>query len=79
MTEMKERDLDMRSDPVDHPTHYQSQTGLEAIDVIEAFGLGFNLGNVAKYILRSEKKNGVEDLKKARWYLNREIEKREKK
>lgn len=61
------------SDAVDHPAHYQGN-GLEVIDVIEAFGLGFRLGNVVKYVLRAEKKDAtLEDLKKARWYLEREI------
>lgn len=59
------------------PDHYK-RGGLEAIDVIEAFDLGFNLGNVAKYILRAGHKDSrVQDLKKARYYLDREIEKEE--
>lgn len=59
---------------VDHPSHYQSST-MEVIEVIEAFDLGFNLGNAIKYILRAGKKNLlVEDLEKAVWYLKREIE-----
>lgn len=62
-----------RKSSVDHPQHYRSG-GMEAIDVIEAFGLGFNLGNVAKYVLRAGRKaDALEDLMKARWYLNREI------
>jgi hypothetical protein len=40
--------------------------------------MNFNLGNVMKYIWRNESKNGIEDLKKAAWYLQREIERREK-
>lgn len=64
-----------RDEVVDHPEHYQSGSGLEAIDVVESFGLGFCLGNVVKYVLRASKKNGVEDLHKARWYLDRAIEK----
>jgi len=49
----------------------------EAIKVIEAWELGFNLGNVIKYISRAGKKGSkLEDLKKAQWYLNREIEKK---
>lgn len=67
------------ADMVNHPPHYKSESGLESIDVIEAFGLGFHLGNAVKYILRCEKKGAaVEDLKKARWYLDREIERRSK-
>ena len=58
---------------VDHPPHYQSG-GMEVIDVIEAFGLGFCLGNVIKYILRAGKKDAtIQELKKARWYLDRHI------
>lgn len=67
----------MKRDAVNHPSHYKSG-GLEAIDVIEAFELGFRLGNTVKYILRAGRKSEartVEDLKKARWYLDREIEK----
>jgi hypothetical protein len=65
-------------DSVEHPQHYHSKSGIEVIDVIEAFELNFRLGNAVKYILRSGKKKtspGPEDLKKAIWYLNREIEK----
>ena len=63
----------MKNDLVNHPTHYQGN-GIETIDVIECFELGFNLGNTIKYILRSEKKeNKLQDLKKANWYLLREI------
>ena len=69
-------------DIVNHPDHYKSETGMEVIDVIEAFGLGFCLGNVVKYVLRAGAKLNdpkewlsatIEDLKKARWYLDREI------
>lgn len=59
---------------VNHPSHYQGK-GLESIQVIEAFELGFNLGNAVKYILRAGKKGARdEDIRKAIWYLNREIE-----
>lgn len=61
---------------VDHPDHYRKDSGLEAIDVIEAWNLGFNLGNTLKYISRCGLKDSstyVEDLEKARWYLDREI------
>lgn len=62
------------NDSVNHPAHYQSN-GMEAIDVIEAFGLTFNLGNVIKYILRAGKKDDAkQDLSKALWYLKREID-----
>ena len=62
---------------VDHPAHYGgADSTYEAIKVIEAWELGFNLGNVIKYIIRAGKKGSkLEDLKKAQWYLNREIEK----
>lgn len=64
-----------RIDLVNHPAHYKSEAGLESIDVIEAFELGFNLGNAVKYILRCNKKgNKIQDLDKAIWYLKREIE-----
>lgn len=67
-------DIDM----VNNPPHYQGCNGLECIDVIEAFALGFNLGNVVKYILRAGKKGyALTDLKKAAWYLAREIQVRE--
>ena len=67
-------------DVVNHPPHYKSDSGIESIDVIEGFGLNFHLGNVIKYILRHNKKGKpLEDLKKARWYLDREINKLEEK
>lgn len=65
-------------DDVNHPSHYASESGLEAIEVIEAFfhGNAF-LANTFKYIARAGKKGGeakrLEDLRKARWYLEREI------
>jgi hypothetical protein len=65
------------SDLVNHPPHYITN-GIEAIDVIEAFALGFHLGNVVKYVLRADRKGApLSDLKKAAWYLNREIARRE--
>lgn len=60
-------------DPVNHPPHYKVG-GVETIDFIEAKGLGYNLGNVVKYLTRADHKgNKVQDLEKARWYLEREI------
>lgn len=60
---------------VNNPKHY-NQNGIEVIDVIEAYNLNFRLGNVIKYILRSELKgNKKQDLEKALWYLKREVEK----
>lgn len=65
----------MPKDNINHPQHYKSANGLEAITVIESFNLNFRLGNLVKYILRADKKgNRLEDLKKARWYLDREID-----
>lgn len=62
------------SDAVNHPSHYKAPNGIEAIDVIEGFGLGFRLGNLVKYVLRKDRKGApLQDLRKARWYLNREI------
>lgn len=62
------------SEKVNHPPHYQG-AGIEVIDVIESFNLGFCLGNAVKYILRAGKKEDfVEDLEKARWYIDRMIE-----
>lgn len=58
---------------VDHPKHYQGKT-LEVIDVIADFDLNFCLGNAIKYILRAGKKSDrIEDLKKAMWYLQKEL------
>lgn len=59
---------------IDHPYHYNQ--GIEPIEVIESWDLNFALGNVIKYTLRAPYKNNMlEDLKKARWYLDREIQK----
>ena len=60
-------------DPVNHPSHY-CDGGIETIDFIEAKKLPYHLGNAVKYISRAGKKNdAIEDLKKARWYLDRYI------
>lgn len=62
------------TEKVNHPQHYQSDK-IEVIDIIEAFDLNFHLGNVVKYVLRSNSKgNYIEDLQKAKWYLERELE-----
>lgn len=61
---------------INHPDHYKTKSGLEAIDVIKAFtedlkGVeAVDTANIIKYICRWKKKNGLEDLKKAQWYLN---------
>lgn len=65
------------SDNVNHPNHY-TQGGIECIDALKAIMTpeefkGFLRGNVMKYIWRTEKKNGTEDLKKAQWYLTKLI------
>ena len=63
----------VQPDPVNHPKHYTAG-GIETIDFIEAKRLGYNLGNVVKYITRAgHKGNQLEDLRKAQWYLTREI------
>ena len=69
-----------RREAIDHPDYYK-RGGVEAIDAIEAWGLDFHLGNVVKYIARAGRKtkDGLRDLKKAEWYLSREIERREEK
>lgn len=62
---------------VNHPKHYTSHpSGVECIQITEH--MGFILGNALKYIWRADLKNGVEDLEKAKWYINREIENRKK-
>ena len=58
---------------VDHPKHYNE--GIEAIDVIESWDLNFHVGNVIKYMLRAPYKGTqIQDLEKAKWYLDRHIE-----
>lgn len=69
--------IHLKQDNVDHPKHY-TQGSIEVIDAIEAWQLNFRLANVVKYVARAEHKNNkLEDLKKARWYLDREISKLE--
>ncbi len=69
MKEITEREM------VNHPDHYQGNK-MEVIDIIEDYSLGFSLGNAVKYILRADKKgNKKQDLEKAIWYLNRELDK----
>ena len=59
-------------DPVNSPKHY-TQGEMEVITAIEGLGLDYHQGNVLKYVSRYRYKNGVEDLKKARWYIDRLI------
>lgn len=64
----------LAADPVNHPQHYGGDTTYETIKVIEAWGLGFSIGNCVKYLSRAGKKGpALEDLRKARFYLDREI------
>ena len=65
-----------------NPDHYKGSGGIQVIDIIEFFNLNFSKGNVIKYMLRSGRKEEqgydalgkeIEDLEKARWYLEREI------
>lgn len=65
------------SDPVDHPSHYTGHpSGVECITITEH--MGFCLGNAVKYIWRADlKADALEDLRKARWYVDREIARRE--
>lgn len=66
------------SDLINHPPHYTSHpSGIECIQITEH--MGFNLGNVVKYLWRADEKGvPIEDLKKARWYIDREIQRRER-
>ena len=70
------------SDPVNHPAHYGGEDNpYEAIKVIEAWELGFRLGNTVKYVSRAGEKDPatrLQDLRKALWYLDREIRALEK-
>lgn len=72
--------VEEKNDPVSHPNHYQSKTGSEVIDVIKAFtedltGVeSYYTGNILKYMCRWKKKNGLEDLRNARQYLDWLIE-----
>jgi len=64
-------------DKINSPSHYKVG-GIETIDFIEAKNLGYNLGNVVKYISRADHKdNKLDNLKKAQWYLNRAVSKLE--
>ena len=84
--EVKEKVLDevkeesVENDPVNHPSHY-TDTNIEVMDYIEDKGFNFALGNAVKYISRAGKKDKnktIQDLEKAEWYLNREIERLKK-
>ena len=63
----------MSKEMVDHPNHYN--IGIETIDYIESWEMNFNIGNVIKYATRAGfKENQLEDLEKAKWYLEREMQ-----
>lgn len=70
-----EKPLFKAAERINHPLHYGGEDNpYEAIKVIEAWNLGFALGNAVKYICRADRKgNKLEDLEKAKWYLEREI------
>jgi hypothetical protein len=70
----------IENDNVNHPSHY-TDGQIEVIDFIEDKKLNYHRGNVVKYVARAGKKDPskeIEDLKKASWYLNREIQRLEK-
>lgn len=75
--EAEQHSAPKRLETVNHPRHYtKSPSGVECIDVVE--WLPFNVGNAIKYLWRSEHKNGMEDLRKALWYVQREIDRLQK-
>jgi hypothetical protein len=71
--------MSIKSDPINHPKHYKGHpSGVECIAITEH--MNFCMGNAVKYIWRADlKRKPLEDLKKARWYLDREIQRRSKK
>ena len=78
-TVKEDGDIIQNVDMVNHPPHYSTglPEGVEVIDIIRAQNAGYEFGNLLKYALRWQYKNGVEDLKKARVYLDWLIEKEE--
>ena len=82
--ESKCYDKESNVDMVNHPSHY-TQGGIECIDCIKSATVGkvgieaFCVGNAIKYLFRYEEKNGIEDVKKARWYIDRLIRELEEK
>lgn len=74
-------EIETADDAIDHPSHYNIGN-IEAIDVIEDWNLDFSLGSAVKYICRAGHKDGntkLQDLQKAAWCINREIERESKK
>lgn len=65
-----------KKEMVEHPDHYNQSSSLEVIDAIKGLGYceGFCVGNIIKYVTRYKAKGGVEDLKKAKWYVEYLIE-----
>lgn len=76
MTNPHAKAIEAANDPVNHPRHYTAHpSGIECIQITEH--MGFNLGNALKYIWRCDlKHDAVEDLRKARFYIDREIQRR---
>ncbi len=76
MTGWRKRKIEQMTDNVNNPKHYTAHpSGIEAIQITEH--MNFCLGNAMKYIWRADlKHDAIEDLEKARWYLDREIERR---
>ena len=72
----EEDGVEMKQDMVNHPKHYTAHpSGVECIQITEH--MGFCLGNAVKYIWRADEKwDAIEDLKKAKWYIERELKKR---
>jgi len=71
---MKQHRLEAVNQAVNHPEHYKHPSGVECIDIVEH--MSFNTGNAVKYIWRAGRKgDAIQDLEKARWYLDREIKK----
>lgn len=67
----KEIEMIEKKETINHPSHYNK--GIEVIEFIDSWDLGFYEGNIIKYVTRYPHKNGIEDLKKAKWYLDRLI------
>ena len=70
----------MAGDMINHPNHYQMKNGLEVIEIIDAVTdvKAYCKGNIIKYVCREDKKNGIEDLKKADWYIQYLIDYKQK-
>ena len=68
----------MKHDPVEHPKHY-THSGIECIDVIEALGCGYHIGNAIKYLWRAGHKDDIiQDLRKAAWFIHRKVDQLER-